>query len=240
MQQFSNHSERQPEAGGPPKGVGIGKFHPDGSVRPFPGNTLICHLPEDSVLQAPLRRLYERLRLSELAPLYSLLPPSSWHMTIFEGVCDQVREPGFWPADLPLDAPLTACDALFEDRLASFDPKLDPPFEMEIAGWKPLVGGISLALKAATDAEERRLRDLRNRLSDLLGLRHPGHETYVFHLSIAYIIRHLSDAQRDALSAMMGEQSALLPAKFKLGAPEFCRFEDMFAFRRLFFLKTAG
>ncbi|MBB4293072.1 hypothetical protein GGE16_005157 [Rhizobium leguminosarum] len=240
MQQSQDHKERQPSAGAQgafPTGVHT-KFNVDGSVRPFPGNTIICHLAATSRLYAALSSLYGALEQSDLSELYSLLPPSSWHMTVFEGVCDQVRRPGFWPADLGLDAPLAECDGLFADKLSAFDRSCDPPYRLRIAGWQPLVNGIALRLAPTTSGEETRLRHLRDRLSDLLQLRHPGHEDYVFHLSIAYLIRYPNEEQQAALSALLFKLLSGLPAEFELGAPEFCRFDDMFAFRRQFFLQS--
>ncbi|MBX5041072.1 hypothetical protein HJB51_11510 [Rhizobium lentis] len=79
---------------------------------------------------------------------------------------------------------------------------------------------------------------MRDRLSDLLQLRHPGHEDYVFHLSIAYLIRYPDERQRAALAAQLFELLSGLSDEFELGAPEFCRFADMFAFHRQFFLRS--
>lgn len=239
MQQSQEHKERQPSAGAQPAfpaGVHT-KFNVDGSVREFPGNTIICRLAPASRLHAALSDLYTELERSDLCKLYTLLPPSSWHMTVFEGVCDQVRRPGFWPDDLGLDVPLAECDALFTAKLSAFDLRSDPPYRLRIAGWQPLVNGIALKLAPVTAAEEARLRDVRDRLSALLQISHPKHETYTFHLSIAYLIRHPSEAQQAALSTMLFERLSGLPAEFELGAPEFCRFADMFAFDRQFFLQ---
>ncbi|ARM92047.1 RNA ligase family protein (plasmid) [Rhizobium sp. CIAT894] len=238
MQQSHEHRERQPLAGACPAyptGVHT-KFNLDGSVRAFPGNTIICHLAPASRLYGALSNLYSALERSDLAGLYTLLPPSSWHMTVFEGVCDQIRRPGFWPADLGLDATLAECDALFAEKLSAFDLGREPPYRLRIAGWQPLANGIALKL-APESTEETHLRQVRDRLSDLLQLRHPGHEDYVFHLSIAYLIRFPDEEQQAALSALLHELLPGLPAEFELGAPEFCRFADMFAFNRQFFLQ---
>lgn len=220
-----------------PSGVGM-KFNIDGSVRAFPGNTIICHLPQTSKLSAALLVLYEQLRSSTLAHLYTLLPPPSWHMTMFEGVLDALRSPGFWPDDIPVDAALGDCDQLFERKLAIFDLAGPPHFDLEIAGWQPLIDGIGLRLRATNEFEEDRMRRLRDRLSETLQIRHPQHDTYVFHLSIAYLIRHPTDFERNELSAMLNGVLSGMPSEFSLGAPEFCRFEDMFEFRRKLYLEN--
>ncbi|WP_180897284.1 DUF1868 domain-containing protein [Martelella soudanensis] len=236
MNETSNNEERQPPADASlPAGVGS-KFHADGTVRRFPGNTILCHLPTDSALRGPLAALWQTLDSSPLEPLYSLLPASSWHMTVFEGVCDEIRAPGRWPSDLSAAAGLADCHALFESKLAGFDPRIDPPLRITVAGWQPLNEGIALSLEPATPTENARLRDLRDRLSDLLKIRAPQHDSYEFHLSIGYLMRRPDAADKAQLMALLAEALERMPKTFELGVPEYCRFENMFAFEKLFFL----
>lgn len=231
--------ERQPSADARksrPGGVPA-KFDTNGHVRPFPGNTIIAHLDPDSGLHVQLMKLYRELDAKEHEGLYTLLPPSSWHMTVFEGVCDQVRQPGFWPADLAPDAPLDKCHASFTEKLLAFDMQLEPPFQLSVVEYIPRVDGIGLHLQPGTPAETSRLRGLRDRLSETLQIRHPTHETYAFHLSIAYFIRFPTDQERDDLDATLMNYMRDFPREFELGAPEFCLFDNMFEFRRQFYLK---
>ena len=74
--------------------------------------------------------LHEKLLQSNLSSVITLLPPSSWYITVFEGVCDEVRKPGFWPSDLAVDAPLEDCDALLAEKPSLFDLKCNPPYQM--------------------------------------------------------------------------------------------------------------
>lgn len=220
-----------------PSGVGT-KFDVHGSVRPFPGNTIISHLDRVGELYGALLALYEQLKVHPLSHLYSLLPPTSWHMTVFEGVVDDVRAPGFWPSDLANDVVLDDCDELFARKLAHFDMKVLPPFILRIGGWQPLENGIALQLQADSSRGETELRELRDRLADLLQIRHPGHETYTFHLSIAYLIRYPSPEEVAILWTCLDYARQTMPLTFELGAPEFCKFRDMFEFQRQFYLKT--
>ncbi|OAP61545.1 hypothetical protein AYL99_03748 [Fonsecaea erecta] len=220
--------------------VSIGrKFDPDGNVLPFPGNTIICHLSPDHALFRAMLGLYDALGHHKLASLYTLLPPESWHMTVFEGVTDQTREPHVWPADLPLDAPLSRCTDLFKKKLENFGIEGEPPFQMTIVGYDPLIDGIALRAVPATSADETRLRGLRHRLSEVLQLHHPAHDRYSFHISLAYILRRLENQQHQELSDFLEEYRPKLPPHFEMGIPEFCTFEDMFAFNRQFFLGLA-
>ncbi|KIW29508.1 uncharacterized protein PV07_05321 [Cladophialophora immunda] len=227
----------KPDLPRPEYPVSIGrKFDPDGKVLPFPGNTIICHLSPDHALYRAMLDLHNALKQHKFAHLYTLLPPESWHMTVFEGVTDQIRKPHVWPADLPLDAPLGRCTDLFKEKLQNFVFDSEPSFQLTIVGYDPLVDGIALKAVPATAADEARLRGLRNRLSELLQLHHPAHDRYSFHMSLAYILRRLDNQQHQELWEFLEEYRSRLPAHFQLGAPEFCTFDDMFAFKRQLFL----
>ncbi|KAJ7645580.1 RNA ligase/cyclic nucleotide phosphodiesterase [Mycena polygramma] len=216
------------------------KFDPDGNVQPFPGNTIVSHLSPSSEpeLYASLLALYDKLKDSHLSHLYTLLPPSSWHMTVFEGVCDQARGPGRWPDDLPVNASLVECTALYQDKLASFDLQCDPPYRITITGFEPLVTGIGIHLEPSTAEENTRIRGLRDRLARLLRIRSRTHDVYGLHLSVAYLLRFLTEEQEKELSGLLLDHFEGMPKDFELGPPEFCTFEDMFAFKRLFYLKN--
>ncbi|KAJ9136547.1 DUF1868-domain-containing protein [Pleurostoma richardsiae] len=224
--------------GRPEYPIGVpSKFDPDGNIQDFPGNTILAHLSPSSPLYASMLSLYKKLQESPLSHLYALLPPPSWHMTVFEGVCDQVRKPGFWPADLPADAPLGDCTALFTQKLAAFDVGDDgPPYLMKVVGFSTLEVGIGVHVEPRTAEEGRRLQRLRDRLAGTLKIRHPQHDTYELHLSVAYLLRHLDGAQEGALMTLLLEHFREMPLEFELGAPEFCTFDDMAAFKRVLYL----
>jgi hypothetical protein len=59
------------------------KFDPEGNVQPFSGNTIIVHLSPRTEFYASLLELHAKLAASPLSSLFALLPPESWHMTIF-------------------------------------------------------------------------------------------------------------------------------------------------------------
>ncbi|KAF8208704.1 RNA ligase/cyclic nucleotide phosphodiesterase [Mycena galopus ATCC 62051] len=216
------------------------KFDPDGNVQPYPGNTVIAHLSQSSELHKSLRALHEKLKSSHLSHLYALLPLSSWHMTIFEGVAEYARSvPGRWPDDLPLNASLALCNSLYEEKLSSFDLQCDPPYHLAIMGFSPLVAGITLHLEPYTSQENARLRNLRNRLSSLLHIRAKGHDNYGFHMSMAYLLRFPTEEQDMQLMKLLTDHfEDEMPKEFELGPPEFCSFEDMFAFKPLLYLKN--
>ncbi|KAJ1548830.1 hypothetical protein HK405_014409 [Cladochytrium tenue] len=236
------------------------KFTEDGAVRRYPGNTVVFDLPADSPLRAPLLALHRELADANasghsLAGTLGLLPPASWHMTLFSGVCDQSRGNGRgssggggrsgdgvrWPADLPLDSPLEHCTTHFVRKLqthglTSMSPSLlggggpASPVRMTVPGRTTY--GVGLHLLPASASEAQRLGGLRDRLADALQLRSKDHANYEFHLSLSYIIRVLDRGQAEELDAIMTRH---LPAVQRMvvefGAPDFCSFEDMAEFK---------
>ena len=64
------------------------KFYPDGNARTFKGNTFICHVPKNSSFFRFANYSSGELSISDFHNKLALLPSDSYHMTIFEGICD--------------------------------------------------------------------------------------------------------------------------------------------------------
>jgi len=130
-------------------------------------------------------------------------------MTVFEGVTDKHRKPGYWSSDMSLDAPLENCTAHFTEKLRSFDISNDLPYHLSVVGFKSLDSGISLHIEPSTKDNDQ-LRGLRDRLADLLKYRQPDHLTYGFHLSAAYTLMWLTDDEkREVMSLLMDHFRAM-------------------------------
>ncbi|KAF8208524.1 RNA ligase/cyclic nucleotide phosphodiesterase [Mycena galopus ATCC 62051] len=194
--------------------VGSSKqFDPEGNIQRSLGNTFICPLSPSSEpeLYSSLLVLYDKFKNHRLSHLYALLPPSSWH--------DE------------------ECTSLFEKKLSSFHLNCDPPYHLFIGEIELLQSYIELRLEPYTTDENARLRDLRDRLSTLLRIRKNNHNTYIFHLTTTYLLRFLTKEQNQELTELFAEQFAVVLKQFELGSPEFCTFNNMFAFKRLLYLK---
>ncbi|KAH7363391.1 RNA ligase/cyclic nucleotide phosphodiesterase [Plectosphaerella cucumerina] len=218
------------------------KFNPDGVVQRYAGNTTVCHIPPSSPLLPGLQNAYDTISAHpKFAKVIRLLPPSSWHMTVFDGVREQECEPGMWPPGLA-KKPLAEATAAFAERLRVFGPQLEaeglaPPYRMKSTGIEfPAPVGIGLQVVGATPEEEKRMRRLRDRLSDVLGFKAPNHEVYGFHVTIAYFLRHFDGDDGVELGELLCELEKPLDVEFELGAVEFCTFDTMLAFPRLFYL----
>jgi len=210
------------------------KFEPDGSVRSFPGHGIMCHLPAHNTMYNALQQLHDDLEQQDFASSLVLLPPSIWHMTVYEGVSDQIRKRTCWPGELDLDCPLEQCHKFVASRLVSFDLGCEPRFCMTPVGWEPIEDGITLKIAGANIAEEEKLRSLRDRLANVLQLRHPGFDKYSFHIGVAYQLRNLEQRDKDALAQYLQVALEKLPKEFEFGAPAFCTYENMVALDRKF------
>lgn len=226
-----------------PPAVGF-KFARDGHVLPLPGNTIICHLPQQGDKAAcfsALLDIYRQAPAHAFMRKITLTPPSSYHMTVFGAATGNDRCAGLWPEGLPTDAPMPACDRLLAEKLHGFKRDCALPLRMRVdlgeldENHVPL----KLLLLPVDDTENKKLRTLRNRLSATLGIRGPDHDDYVFHITLGYLIRWLTPEEHLTFRNEMRRWREMVAARcpvIELGAPEFCTFGDMFAFQRQFYL----
>lgn len=228
-----------PEAahGGAKPATSGGKFYPTGQVREWPGNTIICPIEPDTGLHDVLRRVQEAAMVEPVMRKFTILPTSSLHMTLFEGVDLDHRRPPYWPSTVAPDTSLSILNHWFADRLQGFHTgggrfvmKPDP------TALSPDIRDFSLRLLPATPQEEQHLRDVRDQLSALLQIRAPNHSAYRFHITLGYLIEGLSaDEARTVhqrFKNWFGQIAAAAP-EFVIGPPVFCTFRDMFAFTPL-------
>lgn len=216
----------------PPRYLGI-RFDMSGTFLPTPGNTVVSHVVAGSRTQAALARVRQALMDLPHGDRFAYTPVSSHHMTVFQGVVEGRRQRGFWPEDIPADAPIKETTRFFLERLEGFPPV--PAFRMTLAAITPL----GLVLAGATAEDERVLRELRDQLTVPFGYRHPDHDSYRFHITLAYPKAWLpAGAEQTYLPALAKLQAALAEEvdTIELGAPAFCAFPDMTEFRPLKFL----
>jgi hypothetical protein len=216
------------------------KFNADGTPRRFPGNTIISHIPLATPASEALIAVRDTLKQHPFSRDLAFTPPSSYHMTVFEGVIDVLRTPGYWPADLPANAPLDVCTRQFEDKLAGFRLDTPLPLRMRIADFSVRQdSGATIRLSPFDADEERNIRRLRDRLSDLLQIRARDHVQYGFHVTLAYLVNWMSAAETIDYAATQRDCLAFLQSRvpvLEFGAPEFCVFNDMLAFDTQFLI----
>jgi hypothetical protein len=207
------------------------KFREDGSVRQFPGNTIICMIGPDNPVYPELIRFAESFKGLDCSRKYTLLPPSSYHMTVIQGVCEEVRKPELWSRNLSLDAPLEETDRFFSKQFHNV--RIPEQFQMRFNYVS--TAGVTLAvnLLPAEQEDTLALRTFREEVSERLGLRFPDHERYKFHISIAYKIHELAREEELELQAFKEQEENALQMRFGVlttSKPQLVFFKDMFKF----------
>ena len=211
------------------KNIGT-KFNADGTVRRFPGNTIISMVNHEKDVFTHFLHVRELFMASPAAPCVTLLPLDSIHMTVIEGVCDQVRRPGYWTSFLPLDCPLCATDALFEERFAELAPLGKVTLRMSHV---VCTGAILLRMEPVTPADEAHLRAYRDAASAALGLRFPNHDSYHFHITLGYFTKEPTPAQEQALAEFCAQADRYIAEhdiRMQAEEPLLTFFDSMFRF----------
>lgn len=207
------------------------KFHEDGSVRDFAGNTVISFIDHTDPIFQLFCQVRAMLQSSCAGNCFTYLPDESIHMTVFEGVCNQWREAALWTNLLPVTSSLTDVDKLFEQQFRHA-PALGNVF-MRAVGIKTGGGyGISLEPKTLEDGEK--LAAYREVLSKLMGIRFPGHDTYQYHISICYGVKMPNAVQEAALDAFEKDAAEFVVSQniaFKVQEPHMTYFKNMFGFQ---------
>jgi hypothetical protein len=212
---------------------------------PFAGNTIICHLPQQGEGAEAFRALldiYRALPATGFARKMTALPPSSYHMTVMGGANDKDRRRPLWPADLPLDASMEACDRFVGDRLRDVALGEDgPPYRMVVDTAEPAAGEgpLTLRLLPADGATRAKLYRLRARLAQAMGIAVAVPDRYGFHVTLGYTIAWLDDAEDTEFRRIFARWKEHVIAKAPIvtfGAPEYCTLDDMFHFARQFYL----
>jgi hypothetical protein len=209
------------------------KFNEDGSVRGFPGNTVISKISPDMPIYAGLVETQRRLKALDSAGKYAFLPPSSLHMTVIEGVCDQVRTPEKWSSKLALDMPLPDVNRFVSDCYA----RLSPPESLSMRIARTYFGRLLLVILEPADAlTAKSLADFRDQFARESGIRFPNHDDYTFHISLAYLLINMRADEESVFQAEQDEVLSDLSSRFpvlELRKPDLTSFENMFRFDNL-------
>jgi hypothetical protein len=202
----------------PTRAVGQ-KFHEDGSVRHFPGNTIICTIDEDNPAYARLIEVSESVKALSCSGKFTLLPPSSYHMTVIQGVCEEERKPELWSRYLSLDTPLEETDRFFMEKWQ--DIGIPEGFEMKFNYFHTDGTALTINLIPQTQKTANELKTFRDEVAEKLGLRFPNHDDYKFHISIGYKLYELTEEEEHELQSCKRQVEREM---------QLVLFKDMFAF----------
>lgn len=228
----------------PGRGDGGRKFAPDGRVLPFAGSTVVCHLPQQGADSAAFNLLldfYRTARWTGFGPKVTLLPPSSYHMTVIGCATDAGREPGKWPAGVPLNAPIEECSRIVGERLRKAQLPSIAPIRMQVDQGDIGYDGntLRIPLEPIDQAEFERLEGLRRAIARAIEITEPLPGIYQFHVTLGYLIQPFDSVElKEALAFLSDFKRRVAEAAptMSFGVPEYCTFGDMFAFRRQLFI----
>lgn len=206
------------------------KFHADGTVRAFPGNTIICTVDpqQQSVVYRQALWAQQALRAMQCSDKFAFLPPASFHMTVMELLCDQVRTASNWSDRLPLTASLDETDRFFIKTAAS----VPAPNAIRMRFSHMRQPGL-IALEPCDEETATSLTDYRDAIAQVTGVRFANHDSYGYHISLVYNLIEL-DAQ-DQLEVnttfqRINEHLEKSFGMFEPDAPELVFFDSMFEF----------
>lgn len=206
------------------------KFNEDGSVRFFPGNTVISKIHEDSEIY-PLIREIRQSFVAAMPEKYAYLPEASFHMTVIQGVCDEDRKPELWTSRLSLEAPLVQVDDFFEKQFAQVRPLGHPRMVFDRVDTANDI--IIVRFKPAGIGDQEKLKAYRDQIADLFGIRFPDHDCYGFHVSVAYKLWKLTEAEEKTVEEVRETWNARCKQarpSFSMPDPELTFFYHMFEF----------
>ena len=206
------------------------KFARSGGALPYPGNTVISDVCPGNPAYDVMSACRSLLLDSPLAPHYIPLPQSSYHTTVIRGVNHLVRAADYWPAHMPIDTPFEQMDDWFE-RTVSGVPN-PGPFSMRFHRARINEEDFRIQLLPADENSLAALRRYRDLIADALGLYLPGHESYTFHITLAYTLTVPETDEADALSAIEGQINDLLAVQpaFTVDPPHVAFYHDMLEF----------
>lgn len=212
-------------------GLQIGfKFNEDGSPKKYPGNTVIADVSPGNPAYEVIKAMGRHLAEGELGENLIFLPEDSYHMTVIRGVNDYVRQPEYWPPEIPENLPMSQVDDFFEERVKAVP--VPDCITMRFHEIRIDEYDVRLCLKPLDEQEETKLRTYRDQVAERLGFRLPGHDEYTYHVTLAYVLwipeGVLQSEMEERVGKLNEELSAMSP--FSLSAPRIAFYDDMMNF----------
>lgn len=225
------HSQWAQALVGPVSADSRSKFDRHGNARPFAGNTVICDIDADSELGRYGGHIASSLSNSDSGDKWAILPPASWHMTVIQLIADRRRELGEWSSHLPMDCSLEEADRHMARAMGSIEPLCG--IAMRCCGIH-VGNGVYIKLSPARPEVEEALSGYRDAVAAATGVRRRDHDSYVFHMGLAYRLDALTVPEADDLKAVIGSAHGVLDdsGAAHLGNPYLAFFDDMTSFRR--------
>ena len=205
------------------------KFDDRGNPLPFPGCTIICNIPLNTNLSDQIISFQKNIENFNPKKTYFYLPPSSFHMTLFDCCNFNTKDTNYWPSDIDPDMDYKDIAVELNRRIQNYIfPK---EFNLKL---KMFFGGYSIILEPYSEKDEKILRNCRDELSSLLKIKFENHQRYNFHITLAYILRELNQIEINNLIEFNKKLSLDFRkkiSKITFTKPQMCTFKDMLEFK---------
>lgn len=212
------------------------KFTPEGVAKRHRGSTFVAPVVPDSPSYQVEKRIQDDLSARGLDCHFALLPPSSYHMTVFPGLKDRslADQAGAWPAWLSDVKDFPTAVELMRNRLIKADIPVLPDLRMRPTHIYDLGISFTVGLEPADDEMDQALREFRTALRNVLEIHDPEFDTYEFHSSLGY--RLTAPEVTEDINAELAEEYTSWVTEidvFDLERPGFNIFNDMLSFPEL-------
>ena len=207
------------------------KFDNKGNPLQFPGCTIICNVPLDTHLSEQIISFQKKIENFNPDKTYFYLPPSSFHMTLFDCCNFNTKNTNYWPSNIDPDIDYKDIAIELNKRIQNYI--FPEEFNLKL---KMFFGGYSIILEPYSEKDEKILRNCRDELSSLLKIKFENHQRYTFHITLAYILRELNQIEIKNLIEFNKKLSFDFSKKFPkitFTKPEMCTFENMLEFKTI-------
>lgn len=158
---------------------------------PYYGNTIVSYLNDErwSIFKEAVK-VQEILKQSSFAECLAFLPPASFYMTVLT-LCREVdRGTKYWPPKVPSDANFMEVDRYLMGKVKEIRRPENVMVEVEDCEVTKII------LKPYRQEDENKLRDYRNKVADMVGIKHYWHDDFKYHLTLDYQVKELNDIQK--------------------------------------------
>ena len=207
------------------------KFDKKGNPLSFPGCTIICNIPLNTDLSNEIINYQKKIENFNPKKTYFYLPPSSFHMTLFDCCNLNTKNTKYWPSNI--DPNMDYKNIAYELNKRIKDYIFPEELNLKL---KMFFGGYSIILEPFSEKDEKILRNCRDDLSSLLKIKFENHQRYTFHITLAYILRELNQIEINNLIQFNKKLSLDFRKKFSkitFTKPEMCTFKDMLEFKSI-------
>ncbi len=207
------------------------KFDDKGNPLFFPGCTIICNIPLNTDLSNEIINYQKKIENFNPKKTYFYLPPSSFHVTLFDCCNLNTKNTKYWPSNIDPNMDYKNIAIELNKRIKDYIFPEQLNLKLKI-----FFGGYSIILEPFSEKDEKILRNCRDELSTLLKIKFENHQRYTFHITLAYILRELNQTEIKNLiefnKKLFFDFNKRFP-KLTLEKPEMCTFEDMLKFKSI-------